>query len=189
MRSAHRFIKSIVSILIGWLTEPIVDGWFVNVWQYREFVIRHNTRLFRFFYYRYLQKYGAWIGIEAIVESIPKCPHECFGIFISNSAHIGKNVVIFHQVTIGSISTVGSKHWGAPTVGDNVYIGCGAKILGNIHIGNNSRIGANCVVTRDIPANTCVYMDGLKMVIKDEPLDNQFIYINPSDNENNRLSN
>ena len=53
-------------------------------------------------------------------------------MFISNSAHIGKNVVIFHQVTIGSVTTAGSKNYGAPTIGDDVYIGCGAKIIGNV---------------------------------------------------------
>jgi serine O-acetyltransferase len=45
---------------------------------------------------------------------------------------------------------------GYPVIGDNVYIGPGAKIVGNVHIGNNVAIGANCVVTKDIPDNSVV---------------------------------
>lgn len=157
----------------------VVDGFYGNIWEYKKHIGYKPSVIQKQIYYKYLEDFGSWIGHEAVIDSAPRCPHECFGIFVSNSAHIGRNVVIFHQVTIGSVSTVGSKHVGAPTIGDDVYIGCGAKILGNITIGNNVRIGANCVVTKDIPANSVVYMDGLHVVVKEKPMDNGFIYIGP----------
>ena len=73
------------------------------------------------------------------------------GIVIGETAIIGKNVIMYHGVTLGGIKTTkGKRH---PTIKDNVMIGCGAKILGDITIGNNSKIGANAVVLKDVPAN------------------------------------
>lgn len=63
---------------------------------------------------------------------------------------IGKNVSIFQQTTIGY------SHGGCPIIGDNVWIYAGAKILGKIRIGNNAVIGANAVVTKDVPDNAVV---------------------------------
>lgn len=63
---------------------------------------------------------------------------------------IGKNCMIYQQVTIGSFH-------GMPTIGDNVTIFSGAIILGNITIGNNVNIGANATVITDVPDNTTVY--------------------------------
>lgn len=75
-------------------------------------------------------------------------------IIVSSYSVIGKNCNISQGVTIGQINT-GTKR-GYPTIGDNVYIAPGAKILGNITIGNNVAIGANSVVTNDIPDNAVV---------------------------------
>ena len=76
------------------------------------------------------------------------------GIVIHADTVIGKNCNISQGVTIG-ISPRG-KRQGVPVIGDNVYIAPGAKIFGNIRIGNNVAIGANCVVTKDIPDNAVV---------------------------------
>jgi serine O-acetyltransferase len=76
------------------------------------------------------------------------------GILISNAAKIGKNCNLSHEVTIG-VTNRGERA-GVPTLGDNVYIGPGAKIFGAITIGNNVAIGANAVVTRDVPDNAVV---------------------------------
>ena len=62
---------------------------------------------------------------------------------------IGENCNLSHDVTIG-VSRRG-KTPGVPAFGSNVYIGPGAKIFGNIHIGSYAAIGANCVVTKDVP--------------------------------------
>ena len=73
------------------------------------------------------------------------------GVVIGETAIIGKNVVIYHGVTLGGIKTTKEKRH--PTIKSNVMIGCGAKILGDITIGKNSKIGANAVVLKDIPDN------------------------------------
>ena len=101
-------------------------------------------------------KYNCYIPLKAEIGENIIFPHGLNGIFISNGAIIGKNCVIFHQVTIGSNTLEDSKNFGAPVTGDNCYIGCGAKIIGKVKIGNNVRIGANCVVVKDIPDNCTV---------------------------------
>ena len=81
------------------------------------------------------------------------CISHCFSIIIAG-AKIGRNCVVMQQVTIGS--SRGGHRSGYPTIGDNVVVCCGAKIIGNVKIGNNVIIGANAVVTKDIPDNACV---------------------------------
>lgn len=77
------------------------------------------------------------------------------GIVIGETAIIGNNCTIYHGVTLGSRGKLGSfkRH---PTIGDNVLIGCGAKVLGNIIVGDNAKIGANSVVIKDVPKNSVV---------------------------------
>ena len=93
-------------------------------------------------------------------------PHGLSGIFISKDAIIGEGCTILQQVTIGSNNLVGSAHQGAPVIGNNVYIGAGAKIIGGITVGENVRIGANCVVFKDIPPNCTVVMGGGMRIIE-----------------------
>lgn len=69
------------------------------------------------------------------------------GIYIK--AKIGRSCRISQQVVIGHIG--GFKGGGVPILGDNVYVGVGAKILGDVKIGNNVKIGANAVVITDVP--------------------------------------
>jgi len=97
-------------------------------------------------------------------------------VFVSSGAKIGKSCVIFHQVTIGSNTLADTKNPGAPTIGDNVYIGTGAKIIGGIHVGNNVRIGANCVVTKDIPDNTTVVLSAPRLISREDmAMNNTFV--------------
>jgi len=77
-------------------------------------------------------------------------------IRISGGARVGKNLSISHDVTIG-ISGKGDKY-GCPTIGDNVYIAPGARLFGKIKVGSNVKIGANCVVHKDIPDNAIVVL-------------------------------
>lgn len=70
------------------------------------------------------------------------------GIVIHNRACIGNDVVIGHQVTLGGRDLTGE----APVIEDGVYIGAGAKILGKVVVGRGATIGANAVITRDVPA-------------------------------------
>lgn len=74
--------------------------------------------------------------------------HLGMGIVLHKEAVIGNNVMIYQHVTIGG--RIGP---GAPTIGNNVKIGAGAKILGKISIGNNAQIGANSVVLSDVSSN------------------------------------
>lgn len=76
------------------------------------------------------------------------------GIVTNDQMEIGNNCNLSHDVTIG-VSRRG-KHPGVPTIGNNVYIGPGAKLFGKIRVGDNVAIGANCVVTKDIPDNAVV---------------------------------
>ncbi|PIE82886.1 MAG: serine acetyltransferase [Candidatus Contendobacter odensis] len=76
------------------------------------------------------------------------------GIVVNAKAIIGKNCNISQCVTLGQTNR--GKNKGNPILGDNIYIGPGAKIIGAIKIGNNVAIGANCVVTKDIPDNAVV---------------------------------
>ena len=88
-------------------------------------------------------------------EGIPHFPHGIKGIFISDYVRIGKEATFFQQVTIG-IKDYDHGLDKVPTLGDNVTVGAGAKVLGHIKIGNNVTIGANAVVTKDVPDNAVV---------------------------------
>lgn len=72
-------------------------------------------------------------------------------IVVNYRSAIGRNCNISQGVTIGQANRGLRK--GYATIGDNVYIGPGAKIVGNVRIGNNVAIGANCVATKDVPDN------------------------------------
>lgn len=86
---------------------------------------------FTYFIYRFIMwLYGSSIPLNSKFEDIPIFPHGLYGIFISGGAIIGKNVTIFHHVTIGSVATTNSKNLGSPRIGNNVVIGVGAKIVG-----------------------------------------------------------
>jgi serine O-acetyltransferase len=75
-------------------------------------------------------------------------------IVINGAARLGGNCTVLHGVTIGSSDHKDKP--GSPQIGNNVYIGAGAKILGNIVVGDNVVVGANCVVIRDVPDNAVV---------------------------------
>ncbi|MEG1998207.1 MAG: serine O-acetyltransferase EpsC, partial [Clostridiales bacterium] len=76
------------------------------------------------------------------------------GIVIGETAEIGDNCTIYHGVTLGGTGKdIGKRH---PTIGNNVLIGAGAKVLGPFTVGHNSQIGANSVVLKEIPPDTTV---------------------------------
>ena len=76
------------------------------------------------------------------------------GVVIGETAEIGADVTLYHGVTLGGTSLEkGKRH---PTIGDRAVIGAGAKVLGAITIGEDSRIGANAVVVKSVPANSVV---------------------------------
>jgi serine O-acetyltransferase len=90
---------------------------------------------------------GAVIGNRLFID-------HATGVVIGETAEVGDDVTIYHGVTLGGISTdPGKRH---PTIGDRVIIGAGAKILGPIKIGADSRIGANAVVVKEVPSSSVV---------------------------------
>jgi len=106
------------------------------------FVLRH-----------YEYKYGIAISYQTQVGSGLFIGH-IGGIVVNRYVIIGKNCNISHQVTLG-VANRGQRK-GYPVIGDNVYIGPGAKVFGSVCVGNSVAIGANCVVTKDIPDNSVV---------------------------------
>jgi serine O-acetyltransferase len=91
---------------------------------------------------------GAQLGRRVVID-------HGMGVVIGETAILGDDAYLYHQVTLGTTSTSkGKRH---PTVGRNVILGAGAKILGDIMIGDGARVGANAVVIEDVePGQTVV---------------------------------
>ncbi len=130
--------------------------------------------MYRRRYNRCCARFGCFIPLTAEIGDNVTFPHGAYGIFISQGAKIGDNCVIFHHVTIGSNTLVDSKGFGSPTIGNNVYIGAGAKIIRNVRVGNNVRIGVNAVVVRDVPDNATVVVPPPIIISHTKPRNNKF---------------
>ena len=117
---------------------------------------------------------GAKIGKRLFID-------HGFGVVIGETAIIGDNVTIYHGVTLGGTGKEkGKRH---PTIENNVMIGASAKVLGNIIIGENSKIGAGAIVLNDIPKNaTAVGVPAKVVKTNDISFDKERI------NEINKLS-
>ena len=128
-------------------------------------LFRHNAAFRSVLYYRMRRQGGYWRIIQRMLRVLW---HEQYALYIPTeriagglyiqhgfatiitAKSIGKNAWINQQVTIGYNGL------DAPTIGDNVVVYAGAKIIGGVHIGNNVIIGANAVVTKDVPDNCVV---------------------------------
>ena len=105
--------------------------------------------------------YSNWVRAATGVEIHPaaKIGRRFFidhgmGVVIGATAVVGDDVLIYHDVTLGArTNDAGKRH---PTIGNNVVIGSGARVLGDINIGEGVRINANLVVTKSVPARTMV---------------------------------
>ena len=126
------------------------------IWGYRvsHWFWKHGMRLFgrwssqitRFFTGIEIHP-GAQIGARFFID-------HGMGVVIGETSEIGDDVTLYHGVTLGGVSfQKGKRH---PTIKDGVVIGAGAKVLGPITIGACSRIGANAVVVKDVPADSVV---------------------------------
>lgn len=111
-----------------------------------KFIARLISQLARFFTGIEIHP-GAKIGKMLFID-------HGMGIVIGETATIGDNCTIYHGVTLGG--TGKDKNKRHPDLGNNVVVGCGAKILGPIKIGNNVKIGANSVVLKQVPDNTTI---------------------------------
>lgn len=102
-----------------------------------------------------------WVKIITNIEIHPgaKIGNNFFidhgsGVVIGETAIIGDHVVLYQGVTLGGVSTKKEKRH--PTLGSNIIVGAGAKVLGNISIGDFVQIGANSVVVKDVPSHSTV---------------------------------
>ena len=118
---------------------------------------------------------GASIGCRFFID-------HGMGVVIGETTEIGDDVMVYHGVTLGGRSLEkGKRH---PTIGDRVTIGAGAKILGPVHIGDDSAIGANAVVTHDVAPESIA--TGIPAVVRPraaaqrEPLVDPTSYIDPA---------
>lgn len=121
-----------------------------------------NHRFANFFYIKGFRKLARLMaGISRFLTGVDLHPaakvgrrvflDHATGIVIGETAVIGDRVLLYQGVTLGGVSLdKGKRH---PTLEDDVVIGAGAKILGNITIGQNSKIGANSVVVKSVPNN------------------------------------
>lgn len=105
---------------------------------------------------------GATIGPNFFID-------HGMGVVIGETAEVGSCVTLYHGVTLGGTSlNKGKRH---PTLEDNVVVGAGAKILGAITVGENSRIGANAVVVKAVPPNSVVVGVPGQVVVRSQPVD------------------
>jgi serine acetyltransferase len=150
-----------------------------NIWQLKNGCNKYSNNrlifpLLEYGFKKKQEKYGCYIDLKTKFDNIPLFPHDLYGIFISGGSSLGENCIIYHHVTIGSNTLQDSKNYGAPKIGNNVLIGAGAKLIGNITIGDNCRIGANCTVTFDMPPNAVAVAQPARMIQKDD-LENTFV--------------
>ncbi len=107
------------------------------------FLARLVSQLFRHFTGIEIHP-GARIGRRFVID-------HGMGIVIGETAEVGDDVLLYHGVTLGGTGKdQGKRH---PTIGNNVLIGCGAKVLGPFKVGDNSRIASNSVVLSEVPAD------------------------------------
>lgn len=151
--------KSMFEVLILY---PSIHA--VFLYRIAHFLYKRNL----FFFARIISQIGRFFtGIE--IHPGAKIGRGLFidhgmGVVIGETAEVGDNVTIYHGVTLGGTGKdTGKRH---PTVGDNVIIGSGAKILGPIKIGNNSKIGANSVVLVDVPADSTAVGSPARIIVK-----------------------
>lgn len=106
--------------------------------------------------------FGCDVSYNILLGNNLKLPHQGLGVVIGPKVVIGDGVTIYQNVTLGAKAN--GKEYTAPVIGDNVVIGAGACILGNVRIGNNVRVGANAVVLSDVP-DDCIAV-GAPTIIK-----------------------
>ncbi len=143
--------------LVRWAMSVVQHYNHEKYWKMRAEVVNpdsRKSRLVRLWYLFRIKRADAFanatmgtdLGSGAKFATPPILHHHLNGIVISHFAVIGRNATIYQQVTIAQ-----NEQNQAAVIGDDVMIGAGAKIIGNVHIGNRVKIGANAVVVTDVP--------------------------------------
>ena len=154
-----------------------MSGYSDIVWRLKEQCRKARWRPWRFLlvklYETALWLGGGWISWESEFAGKPCLPHGISGVFVSRYARVGKNCVLFQQVTIGSNTLPDSSGLGAPVLGDECYLGAGAKVIGRVTVGHRARLGANSVVRESVPEDGIVPAGG-PAVVSSHRLTNRF---------------
>ena len=137
------------------------------IWEYiyalrnAEFATNSNNRILRVFWFWKMRRLSYKLGYQIPINVFDKglTIFHWGSIIINSKARIGKNCMIQPQITIGQ-----KKEGEAPVIGDNCYIGSGARIIGKITIGDNVTIAPNAIITKNVPSN-CV-VGGVNKIIK-----------------------
>ena len=157
--------------------DPAARNWLEVVLLYPSLHILIYYRIAHFFYRKKLfflarmvsQMGRSFTGIE--IHPGAKIGKGLFidhgmGVVIGETAEVGDNVVMYHGVTLGGTGKhTGKRH---PTVGSNVFIGTGAKLLGPINVGDGAKIGANAVVLQDIPSKATAVGIPARIILNEE---------------------
>lgn len=144
----HRYVR-------GGVSSMLIPGYRFTFWLRVCSYLRHKNKMAYFFCNLFLRHYKYGIEISPKTEiGMGLYIGHFGGIVVNAQAKLGKNVNLSHGVTIGSNNR--GARCGVPIVGNNVFIAPGAKIIGNIKIGDNVAIGANAVVLDDVPDNVSV---------------------------------
>ena len=161
--------------------DPAARSKFEVFWLYNGLHAQIYYRIAHWFYLKNMKLIARWIsqlakrrtGVE--IHPAAKIGRRLVidhgtGIVIGATAEIGDDCLIYQGVTLGG--TGAQKEKRHPTLGNNVMVGCGAKVLGPVKVGDNARMAANSVVLREVPANsTVVGVPGRVVRLNGEKLD------------------
>lgn len=137
-------------------------------WRRRSIVINPDNKtniILKLYYLYYIKRtdayhncsFGTNLNSGTFFETPPILPHGPNGIIIGHDLKIGKNVRIYHQVTLAH---------GGSIIGDDVIFGAGSKLLSGFNIGNNVKIGANAVVVEHVGDNAIVVLHKPRVIYK-----------------------
>ena len=150
-----------------------IKGWFFQGFRYTFLlrkIIQYKKYTIKGLFYRILRRLFAYkefiISPEAEIGEGFYLYHR--GTVYIGPVKIGKNCCVSHNVTIGRAYKNGQI--GRPTIGDNVWIGPGAVLIGKINIGNNVFIAPNSVVNTDVPDNAMVAGFPARFIVKEDPI-------------------
>jgi serine O-acetyltransferase len=152
--------KSVIEVLLCYPGLHAIIGYRIAHWFYRHrlfLIARIISQIARFFTGIEIHP-GAKIGKGLFID-------HGMGVVIGETTEIGDNVTLYQGVTLGGTGKEkGKRH---PTIGNNVIISAGAKVLGGFTVGDNAKIGAGAVVLKAVPSNTTVVGVPGKVVVKD----------------------
>lgn len=147
----------------------LISGYNHNkYWRRRAIVVDPHSKtplLLKLYYLYYIKRvdakhhcsFGTGWGYGATFATPPYLPHGPNGIIVGHDAVIGRECIIYHQVTIAGGNVI---------IGDHTELGAGAKVLPNVQIGSYCHVGANAVVVEDMPDYSTCVMQKPRLIIK-----------------------